>query len=146
MICPLDWHEDVPGLHADVIVGSDICYDPYAAPSLVRLLQQLLGADASALAPINSGTCHTVRGRCVAYIATTKRQDSTLAKFERLASEHGLAVEQVPMQPHDWGQQPACFQQLPALQAREERFVLYRLQRADLPAAGHRVSAAQIKL
>lgn len=42
LACPLDWHEDVPGLSADVVVGSDICYDPEAVPSLVRLLRQLL--------------------------------------------------------------------------------------------------------
>lgn len=42
LACPLDWHEAVPGLSADVIVGSDICYDPEAVPSLVRLLRQLL--------------------------------------------------------------------------------------------------------
>lgn len=48
LACPLDWHEDVPGLSADVIVGSDICYDPEAVPSLVRLLAQLLDNSAAA--------------------------------------------------------------------------------------------------
>jgi hypothetical protein len=42
LACPIDWDERVPGLSADVIVGSDICYDPEAVPSLVKLLQQLL--------------------------------------------------------------------------------------------------------
>lgn len=135
LACPLDWHEDVPGLCADIIIGSDICYDPEAVPSLVRLLQQLLGArQAAGTAPhaeANRCSCESMRRNCIAYIATTKRQDSTLARFERLASEHGLSVQEVAMQPSAWEQQaPVMFQQLLALQECDSRFVLHRVCRS----------------
>jgi hypothetical protein len=125
--CPLDWHEDVPGLCADVIVGSDICYDPDAVPSLVRLLRQLLLSCMS-----------------VAYISTTKRQGSTLKLFLDSCAAAGLRVEEVQKQPEAWGpsagggvcgggggQTPVVFRELPALvegQGRE-RYVLHRVSR-----------------
>lgn len=127
--CPVDWHEDVPGLCADVIVGSDICYDPNAVPGLVRLLQQLLSVTQTALA----------RGPPVAYISTTKRQGSTLQLFLDACAAAGLLVEEVPKQPEAWGRAavaaavgvltPVTFQELPALQEGEgrDRYVLHKV-------------------
>jgi hypothetical protein len=112
----LDWHEDVPGLSADVVVGSDICYDPEAVPSLVRLLGQLLqpAAGETQLAAA-AADGHGEESECAptrmwyaaapapaAYIATTIRQDSTLQLFLDSCSAAGLTVEEVPKDPAAW--------------------------------------------
>lgn len=123
LACPLDWHERVPGLGTaiDVVVGSDVCYDPAAVPLLVQLLQQLLAPG----------------GASVAYIATTKRHPTTLQLFLDLAAAAGLQVsEQWPVESGGRGGvqlPPAVFQQLPALTEGEgrERFVLHRVVAAD---------------
>lgn len=131
LACPLDWHEHVPGLCADVIVGSDICYDPDAVPSLVKLLQQLLGVEqldsAHELAAPDISCCRATRMKCSAYVATTKRQDSTLAKFNRLAAVHGLLVEEVAVDPDSWQDQPTVFQKLSDSEERASRFVLHKV-------------------
>lgn len=124
----------MPGLYADVIVGSDICYDPDAVPSLVRLLQQLLSVT------VHQCCQHTALARAppVAYISTTKRQGSTLQLFLDTCAAAGLLVEEVPKQPEAWGGAaaavggdwtPMMFQELPALQEGEgrERYVLHRV-------------------
>lgn len=173
LACPLDWDEDVPGLSADVILGSDVCYDPEAVPSLVRLLGQLLlrgvthqhpppvsQSQASALdgaaAACDGGdeaadelSCSTQQEQqeqasphpVVAYISTTKRQDSTLQLFLDLCDQAGLVVEEVDRDPAAWASRNAnsvsagseaaavVFQELPALQDGRDRYVLHRVTR-----------------
>lgn len=147
LACPLDWHEDVPGLSADVILASDCCYDPEAVPSLVRLLQQLLGASgAAALPDLGAGGCAAAAAPA-AYVCTTIRQDSTLQLFLDLCRDNGLSVDQVPKDPAAWMQSrrgavaasdsagreaaAAVFQELPALQQGKGRdqYVLHRVTR-----------------
>jgi hypothetical protein len=140
---------------ADVILGSDILYDPTAVPSVVRLLTQLLGADGAPGAVADASCCSSdvvadaagaadavlVRRRCsAAYLSTTRRQASTLQLFEDMAKEHGLLAQELPMQPSSWckaahagsansrnAQQPVLFQELPALDDRDSKYVLYRV-------------------
>lgn len=135
----------MPGLCADVILGSDILYDPAAVPSVVRLLTQLLGAHnapgaaagSSAGAAASSDTVLARRRRSAAYLSTTRRQASTLQLFEDLAREHRLLAQELPMQPSSWcgaaeagcssAEQPVMFQDLPALAARDSRYILHRV-------------------
>jgi hypothetical protein len=135
----------VPGLCADIILGSDILYDPAAVPSVVRLLTQLLGAHGAAGAAAgSSASCSTgedvvlVRRRhSAAYLSTTRRQASTLQLFEDLAREHGLLAQELPMQPSSWcaggagsssdADQPVVFQDLPALDGRDSKYILHRV-------------------
>jgi len=146
LACPLDWHEDVPGLSADVILASDCCYDPEAVPSLVRLLQQLLACSGTASLPgLAVGGCAAAAAP-VAIICTAIRQDSTLQLFLDLCRDSGLSVDQVPKDPAAWMQSrrgavaadsvgceaaAAMFQELPALQQGKgrEQYVLHRVTR-----------------
>jgi hypothetical protein len=141
----------VPGLCADIILGSDILYDPTAVPSVIRLLTQLLGAhgapavasssEATADAAAAAADAVLVKRRCsAAYLSTTRRQASTLQLFEDLAKEHGLLAQELPMQPSSWcravhagsgsssdAKQPVLFQELPALLDRESKYILHRV-------------------
>eukprot|EP00775_Hariotina_reticulata_P009583 gene9583-9746_t len=147
LVCPLVWDDDVAGLTADVILGSDIMYDPAAVPSLVRLLQQLLQAGCRACGevadnddagrppcPANpAGTAVGAGGSTsspVAYLSTTRRHPNTLQLFQECAIAAGLLFEELPVEPSQWcsGDRAAVtFQGLPALQHRHERFVLHRV-------------------
>lgn len=152
LACPLDWHAAVPELWADVIVGSDILYDPAAVPSVVGLLTQLLGArgargsnlqcgesvitaaasaDLSYAGRDSSNGCtapaHTRRRASAAYLTTTKRQPSTLKLFEVLAEQHGLLTQELSMQPDSWCSVPVMFQELPTLHDRDANFILHRV-------------------
>jgi len=148
LVCPLVWDDDVPGLTADVILGSDVMYDPAAVPSLVRLLQQLLQAGGSALGAVAGGAdaagpyCPANTAGSVgstgrnsnspaAYLSTTRRHPKTLQLFQECATAAGLLLEELPMEPCQWcgddRAPPVSFQGLPALQQRDERFVLHRV-------------------
>lgn len=154
LACPLDWDEDVPGLSADVILGSDVCYDPEAVPSLVRLLGQLLRGvthqhpQAASQSPTSSTQQQqeqqeqvgNAQQPCpqpvVAYISTTRRQDSTLQLFLDLCDQAGLVVEDVDKDPAAWvavsnfdSEAAVVFQELPALQDGRDCYVLHRVSR-----------------
>jgi hypothetical protein len=145
LACPLDWHERVPGLSAaaDVIVASDVCYDPLAVPSLVALLQQLLLRPAADGGVGGSGGGTAGGGDATspsaAYIATTKRAPSTLQLFLECCAVAGLQVTEVPTGPAAWPLAgaasasertlPAVFQWLPALDGADARvrYVLHKV-------------------
>jgi hypothetical protein len=135
LACELDWSADVPGLSADIILGSDILYDPAAVPSVVRLLTQLLGAQGAPGAASSADAVLVRRRRSAAYLSTTRRQASTLQLFQDLAKENGLLAQELPMQPSGWCagpsssdvEQPVVFQDLPALDGRDSKYILHRV-------------------
>jgi hypothetical protein len=138
---------------ADVILGSDILYDPTAVPSVVRLLTQLLGAHGAPGAVADASCCSSdvvadtlgaadvvlARRRCsAAYLSTTRRQASTLQLFEDMAKDNGLLAQELHMQPSSWceaahagskrsgtAQQPVLFQELPALDDRDSKYIIH---------------------
>lgn len=129
LACPLDWNEDVPGLAADVVVASDVCYDPAFVPDLVRLLAQLL------LQPHEAALPEQQQRVVAAYVSTTLRHPATLRLFEDTVQRAGLALQQLDASSWLGRLGGVMFQALPALEARSERFVLHRVTAAAAAAA-----------
>jgi hypothetical protein len=72
----------------EVVIGADLMYDPSVATALARAVRQALGA--RALYP------PAARGaEPVAYLATVRRSDATLATYVEAAAAAGLALEDV---------------------------------------------------
>lgn len=90
-VCPLDWRDPIAAAVAltpvDVILGSDLVFDPMLVPSLVDTVTALLAA-----APATA----------VAWIASTHRNPETYAAFvAALEAEDTLTVSTVPFGVHD---------------------------------------------
>jgi hypothetical protein len=126
--CRLLWEEAAPpeeGERAgpdlpafDVVVASDVLYDPSCVGAFVRLLSRLLRAGGGG----GSGS--------VAYIATTLRNPATLRLFEDLAGAAGLELERL-----DAGPWAVAFQHAHALRDRGGEATTILLHRVT--ASGH---------
>jgi hypothetical protein len=134
-VCPMVW-EEVAAEEEDeeeqrraiarlpwfeLLVASDVLYDPNIVAPFVRVLARLLrrapprllDADEARGAPSGYGTSSA----CCAYVATTFRQPATFALFERRAAEAGLRLERLATE--GLGQRGAvAFQGARALQDR----------------------------
>uniref|UniRef100_A0A7S0WIK6 Calmodulin-lysine N-methyltransferase n=1 Tax=Chlamydomonas leiostraca TaxID=1034604 RepID=A0A7S0WIK6_9CHLO len=90
----LSWedHASLPAhLRPDVVLGSDLLYDPLAIPDLVATLCVLLQPP-----PAMEDTESAARP--VMYMATTRRNESTLDLFLAKAAAAGLDVKEVGQQ------------------------------------------------
>jgi len=94
----------------DVIVASDVLYDPAIVGPFVRLLAKLLRA---------------AGGAAVAYIATTLRNPKTLQLFENTAAGRALALERLSAAELGGGAgaAPVAFQQAHALRTHRRKSV-----------------------
>lgn len=72
-----------PGFHPDIVLGSDLLYDPGAIEPLLATVAALLRGAAAAAAP-----GRRPRDPRCALIATTKRNPETLAQFLRALEAH----------------------------------------------------------
>lgn len=95
----------------DIVVGSDLLYDPESFPSLVRLLMQLL----------------TVGGAHTAYLACTRRNDETLKSFEQLLeAEEGIIVVKTTFPAFELDNS-VRFCHVPSLEAARQCIVFYKI-------------------
>lgn len=96
----------------DIVVGSDLLYDPESFPSLVRLLMQLL----------------TVGGAHTAYLACTRRNDETLKSFEQLLeAEEGILVVKTTFPAFELDNS-VRFCHVPSLEAARQCIVFYKIK------------------
>jgi hypothetical protein len=115
--CQMPWEEVAPdeddealggrGMPAfDVVVASDVLYDPVCVPPFVRMLRRLLtaaqtggdeGGGASGSNGAGGGSSGSGRDTAMpgalAYVATTRRNPRTLELFESTAAAAGLVLE-----------------------------------------------------
>lgn len=97
----------------DIVVGSDLLYDPTSFPSLVKLLVQLL----------------TVGGAHTAYLACTQRNEKTLAMFDELLEvQEGITVVRTSLYSTDLKVNSSIrFCHIPSLEAARHRIILYKI-------------------
>ncbi|KAK9835018.1 hypothetical protein WJX81_004914 [Elliptochloris bilobata] len=99
----LEWNSAC-SLHPDVILGSDIIYDPASITALVALLQTLLLRPGSACSPTgcaypagaptpDAGESTLASAAPIAYICTAVRNEASLQLFLRAAAEAQLTVK-----------------------------------------------------
>ncbi|GFR45847.1 hypothetical protein Agub_g7215, partial [Astrephomene gubernaculifera] len=93
-VCRLAWEEPLPpgGLRADVVVASDVLYDPEVVPVFVSLLGRLLGRRGGAREAEQEGGGSAGEAQ-EAYVASLLRNPATMELFLRTAAESGLKVE-----------------------------------------------------
>jgi len=115
----------------DIVVGADLTYDPVNIPPLVKILKEILlsSSEKKTNAPNND---------VVAYIATTRRSESTIQKFL------GALEQELELQVEDMSKEGATaavgngtlscrgsvrFCHVASLEAARERIVLHRITR-----------------
>lgn len=117
--CELNWEEDVRDLAdtVDVVLASDVLYDPLAVPYVAQLLAQLLRPS-----PEKQHGCCTKK---FALLATTLRQHSTHELWLQSARSAGLQLQEMPLGPEGWH---VLFAETPQLAPpRQGRYVLHRV-------------------
>ncbi|KAG2481947.1 hypothetical protein HYH03_019101 [Edaphochlamys debaryana] len=111
-VCQLSWQEPLPpgGLPYDLVLASDVLYDPEAVPVFVGLLERLLTQPAQPLSEEQSsgqegqGPCSSAAGAGApsqprpreVLLASLLRNPATLQLFLATAGERGLRVEALP--------------------------------------------------
>lgn len=141
----LRWEDDIDELlipRIDVIVGADLSYDPVNIPPLISIIKKLLRVDSTS-EKLNNGLCQVENGHrngapcvspdAVVYLATMKRNETTMQKFlDAVAREPRLVMVESTEEAMDMTAKGVRFCHIASLEAARDRLVLHKISAARL--------------